>query len=182
MIFPYSIKKLSIIVTFFILLLYIISFVYKKEEYKIIDENFFIIDSNHLEKVVPHMYGYSISRKGILTDNYYKQIREYQEPEHQGVFIMIRKFENEIIIHQDFYGCFGLYLYENKEDNYFALSNSFLLLEEYLIGKQNMTFNKDFADNLIVTGFCSFSMNETLINEIKQIPSDSFVAINIFIH
>ena len=75
-----------------------------------------------------------------------------------------------------------LSLYENKEDNYFALSNSFLLLEEYLIGKQNMTFNKDFADNLIVTGFCSFSMNETLINEIKQIPSDSFVAINIFIH
>ena len=178
-IFPYCNKKLSVIVTLFILLLYLILVFYKKEEDKIIKENFFIIDSNHLEKVVSHMYGYSVSLNGILTDNYYKQIGEYQEPEHQGVFIMIRKFENEIIIHQDFYGCFGLYFYENKEDNYFALSNSFLLLEEYLIGKQNITFNKDFADNLITTDLCSCSLDETLINEIKQIPSDSFVVINI---
>ena len=166
-------------ITILTFVLYLIPIFDIKEEHKIIDENFFVFDSNHLENVVSHMYGYSISLSGILTDNYYKQIGEYQEPVQQGVFIMIRKFENEIIIHQDFYGCFGLYFYENKEENYFAISNSFLLLEEYLIGKQSITFNKDFASNLITSDLCSFSMNETLINEIKQIPSDSFVVINI---
>ena len=50
----------------------------------------------------------------------------------------------------------GLYLYENKANNYFALSNSFLLLVEKLIGRQNISFNKDFADNLITTDLCSF--------------------------
>ena len=41
---------------------------------KLIEENFFVFDSNNLEKVIPHMYGFSISKKGILTDNYYKEI------------------------------------------------------------------------------------------------------------
>ena len=35
---------------------------------EIIDENFFVIDSNNVEKVESHMYGYSVSEKGILTD------------------------------------------------------------------------------------------------------------------
>ena len=47
---------------------------------------------------------------------------------------MIRKNKNKIVINQDFHGSFGLYAYENKEKNYFALSNSFLLLGEYLVG------------------------------------------------
>ena len=61
---------------------------------------------------------------------------------------------------------------------YFALSNSFLLLQEYLFKKQNLSFNKDYADNLIISSLCSFSMEETLINEIHQIPSNSFIVIN----
>jgi hypothetical protein len=108
------------------------------------------------------MYGYSISLNGILTDNYYKQI-----------------ILNELIINQDYYGGFGLYFYENKEDNYFALSNSFLLLVENLIGRQSISFNKDYADNLISTVLCSYSINETLVNEIKQIPSNAYIQINI---
>ena len=125
------------------------------------------------------MYGFSISKNGILTDNYYKQLGEYKEPEPQGVYVMIRKNLYEIIINQDFHGSFGLYLYENKNRNYFALSNSFLLLEEYLIGKQSLSFNKNFADNLILSELCSFSLKETLINEITQVPSNSFIIINI---
>lgn len=92
---------------------------------------------------------------------------------------MIRKIGDELIINQDFYGGMGLYLYENKVDNYFALSNSFLLLVEKLIGRQNISFNKDYADNLIATDFCSFSISETLIKEVNQIPSNSYLVINI---
>ena len=75
-----------------------------------------------MENIVPHMYGYYISVNGIHTDNYYKQIGEYVEPGPQGVYIMIRKIGEEIIINQDFYGSIGLYFYENKDDKYFALS------------------------------------------------------------
>lgn len=91
---------------------------------------------------------------------------------------MLRKIGNEIIINQDFYGSYGIYIYKNKDENYFALSNSFLLLQEYLVGKQNLSLNKCFADNLIVTPYCSYSIDETLINEINQIPSNAFIVIN----
>lgn len=146
---------------------------------KLIKENFFVIDSNRLEHVCSHMYGFSISEKGILTDNYYKLIGDYKDPEPQGTYIMIRRNKNKIILNQDIYGGYGLYLYENKNSNYFALSNSFLFLEEYLIGKQNFTFNKDFADNFIISELCTFSLNETLIKEIYQIPPNSNIIINI---
>ena len=91
---------------------------------------------------------------------------------------MIRKYKNKIIINQDFHGSFGLYAYESKERNYFAISNSFLLLEEYLIGKQNISFNKEFADNLIISKLYSFSINETMIKEIQQFPRNIFIIIN----
>ena len=42
---------------------------------KIIENNFFIIDSNNLEKIRSIMYGFSISEKGLLTNNYYKKLR-----------------------------------------------------------------------------------------------------------
>ena len=151
----------------------------KDEENKFIRENFFIIDSDNLEQVNSHMYGYTITKDGILTDNYYRELGEYKKPEPQGVYIMIRKMKNEIIINQDFHGSYGLYIYENKITKYFALSNSFILLEEYLTGKYNLTFNKDFGDNFIITYLLTYSLDETLINEIKQIPNDSFIVIKI---
>ena len=151
----------------------------KPHNSKIIKENFFIIDSNNLDKVYSHMYGFSVSRKGILTNNYYKKLGYYEEPESQGVYIMIRKNGEEIRINQDFSGSYGLYIYKNKLSGYFAISNSFLLLEEYLIGKENITLNKNFSENLIISGLCTPSIYETLINEIKILPSNSFIIINI---
>jgi hypothetical protein len=70
------------------------------------------------------MYGFSVSIKGILTNNYYKEKGYSEYPEPQGVYIMIRKMGEEIRISQDFCGSFGIYFYENKTSRYFALSNS----------------------------------------------------------
>ena len=154
----------------------------KKEEEqknKLLNNNFFILDSNNLEHINSHMYGFSVSEKGVLTDNYYKIKGEYKNPGPLGAYVMIRKIGNKIILNQDFYGSFGLYIYEEKNDNYFILSNSFLLLEEYLIGKKNISLNKDFADNFIIADLCTYSMDETLIKEIKIIPPNAFIVINI---
>jgi len=146
---------------------------------ELIEKNFFIIDSNNLEKIQSTMYGYTISTKGILTNNYYKKQGYYEEPDPQGVYVMVRKMEEEIIINQDFYGGFGLYIYKNKNTEYFALSNSFLLLEEYLIGKQNFTFNKEFSDNLVISYLFTASIYETMVKEIELIPSNAYIVLNI---
>lgn len=146
----------------------------------LIKENFFVIDSNNLHSIIPHMYGFTISKKGILTDNYYKQLGEYEQPLPQGIYVMIRKIGDEIILNQDFYGSFGLYMYENKDENYFAISNSFLLLVEFLVEKKKkISLNKDFSDHLIVTNLVSFSLDETLIKEIKMVESNAYIIINL---
>ena len=183
----YYCKYFILLITFFISFNYIKiinknEFTYGKIEphmNELIKKNFFIIDSNNLEEIKTIMYGFSVSIKGILTNNYYKKIGYSEDPEPQGVYIMIRKMGEEIRISQDFCGSFGIYFYENKTSGYFALSNSYLLLEEYLIGKENFTFNKDFSDNLVISDLCTPSIHETMINEIMQIPTNAFIVLNI---
>ena len=111
---------------------------------ELIKNNFFIIDSNNLEKIQSIMYGFSISKKGLLTNNYYRKLGHYEEPGPDGIYIMIRKIGEEIKINQDFYGSFGLYIYENESTGFFALSNSFLLLEEYLVGNRILLLIRSF--------------------------------------
>ena len=159
--------------------LIISSIYFFKKSNKLIDENFFIIDSNNLETINSRMYGYIISKRGIHTDNYYKIKGYYEEPEPFGLYIMIRKIENKILINQDCHGSYGLYLLEDKNERYFALSNSFLLLVEYLAGKQNLTLNKDFSDNFLVTELTTFSVFETMIKEIIQLSPNSLININV---
>lgn len=178
---------LIIILTFFISFNYIKivnknKYVDKKKDPHmngLIKQNFFIIDSNNLEKIKSIMYGFSISIKGILTNNYYKKNGFSEDPEPQGVYIMIKRVGEEIRISQDFCGSFGLYMYENKTSGYFAFSNSFLLLEEHLIGKENFTLNKDFSNNFVISDLCASSIYETMVNEIILIPPNAFVMVNI---
>ena len=125
------------------------------------------------------MYGFSISKEGILTDNYYKKIGHYDSPDSQGAYVMVKKDGNEIKIFQDFYGSYGLYFYRNDNTEYFAISNSFLLLEEYLINREHLSFNKDFADSFVTSKLCIPSIYETMIKEITTLPSNTIISINI---
>ena len=54
------------------------------------------------------MYGYIITKKGILTDNYFKALGNYGDPEPLGVYVMIKKTGDILQINQDFNGAFGL--------------------------------------------------------------------------
>ena len=125
------------------------------------------------------MYGFSTTKEGIITDNYYKKLGFYEEPEPQGAYVMIRKNGNQIKINQDFCGCFGLYYFENIKENYFALSNSFLLLVQFLVERHNISINKSFIDHFILLGLRSISVQETMINEIIELPSNTVIIINI---
>ena len=125
------------------------------------------------------MYGFSTTKSGIITDNYYKKLGFYEEPEPQGAYVMIRKIGDQIRINQDFCGCFGLYYFENKIENYFALSNSFLLLAQFLAGKRNISINKDYINLFTFFGLSSIAAQETMINEIEELPSNTIIIVNI---
>ena len=82
----------------------------------------------------------------------------------EGECYYVKVDDTEIKLLQDFNGSYGLYLY--KSNDYFAISNSFLKLVEYLKDKHPISFNKDYADAFLFTGLCSFAYGETLVNEI----------------
>ena len=126
------------------------------------------------------MYGFSVSINGILTNNYYNKINYNEIPEPIGTYVLVRKYKNEIKINQDYNGGFGLYIYENRKIGYFSISNSFLLLVEHLSNKKiNLTLNKEYSDNFILSSMCSSIIQETMIKEIISLPPNSFIIIDI---
>lgn len=84
--------------------------------------------------------------------------------------------EDKIEIIQDFIGSYGLYLYQI--DNYFAISNSFIKLVDYLKSCHKLSLNKDYANDLLFTNLCSRAYNVTLVNEIKTLPQNCRVIID----
>lgn len=128
-------------------------------------ENRFIIDSSNY--IDTKLYGYMITDDGKIIENYNgKNTRN-------GCFCLIINKNNNIDIYQDYYGCFGIYLYE--KENYFALSNNLLYLINYLHGK--LTLNEDYYRKLINAREVAFPQEQTLCNEIKRINGSYIIHI-----
>lgn len=138
---------------------------------KPIQEHFFIIDSDNLDKTDSKLYGYSIADYEIITNENYNN----QELDYSGSYINITREENTIRISQDYVGCYGLYIYENED--YFAVSNSFFKLLQH-VNDRDITLNRVYADSFIFTGLCSLNYDQTLINEIRQLPRNTELVIN----
>lgn len=134
---------------------------------------FFIIDSFNTNLIEDKFFGYAFQNGEIIQRN---NISDEIELDGNGTYIWIKVDDEKISIYQDFNGCYGLYLY--KKDNYFAISNSFLKLIDYLKDFNELTFNKEYADAFLFAGLCSFAYEETLINEINLIPRNVTVIID----
>lgn len=146
----------------------------KKSEFEeYFGDEFFIIDSNSLYEINERLYGFAIS-EGILVEN--ENYNNHYELTGEGAYVYINVDDDVISIFQDFMGSYGLYLFKN--DGYFAISNSFLKLVEYLGENYRLTLNKEFASSLMVTNLCSHIYKETLINEIEFLPRDIILHIN----
>lgn len=141
-----------------------------------VDEAFFIIDSNNLEKVKTKFYGYCVTEQGIIED-----IEDFEDKEikPEGAYIYIYKSGKEITIKQDYIGAYGLYLY--KDNEYFAISNSFIYLVDYIKKQKEhrITFNKKYADAFITAVLCSYAYSETMVNEIELLDRRAVVNIDI---
>ena len=138
------------------------------------DDNFFVIDSLKIEKIESKLSGYAIFNNEIIDNN--DIINKNVEVDGNGVYTYIEKKDDSIIISQDFTGCWGLYIYENE--NHFVISNSFLKLVDYLKYDHDLTFNMECAESLIFTEMCTYSYDETLVNEIKLIPRNVQIIID----
>lgn len=136
-------------------------------------DEFFIIDCNNLDSVKSKLYGFSICNGEIIFNH---DIVE-NKLNGLGTYICIEKNNNSISISQDNNGNWGLYIF--KDENYFAISNSFLKLVEFIRDDFQITINDDYAKSLILTNSCSMIFKETLINEIEVIPRNYSLHIDI---
>lgn len=138
------------------------------------EKEFFIIDSKKLKSVENSLYGYCIQDSSIVKN--FNDLDE-NKIDGNGVYIYIKNDGKNITIKQDYIGCYGIYLYQN--DDYFALSNSFQYLVDYIKKHYPISFNQDYANALLCTGLCAMSYSETMINEITMIDRCAVVEIDI---
>lgn len=141
----------------------------------ILENEFFIIDSNNLD-VETKLYGYIITENSIITNKDVPFDEEYDEM--GGSYVYLLNDNDELIIKQDIWGSYGLYLF--KKDNYFAISNSFLKLVEYIKELYPLTMNFIYANAFLSADLCSISYKETLINEIEVLPRHVEIVIDQF--
>ena len=128
------------------------------------DSRFFILDSAKLEIDDSIFYGYTIIGNDVVTD---LKEADYSRLCGLGAYVAVEKTCDEIILHQDFIGCYGIHLYEGK-DGSFVVSNSFLYLVEYLLRNHyECSINSDYVNYFATTQLCSSAYGQTAVNEIR---------------
>ena len=140
-------------------------------------ENFFVIDADNLELVHEKMYGMAFDSKSFITDINAFDEKAYRD--YSGAFVAVKRKDRDVRLYQDTNGTHGIYVYE--EDSYFALSNSFLLLFEYLYFTKHKTLelNYGYACHLLTMPMCSLAYASTLCSQIRILPRDTEVAIDV---
>lgn len=141
---------------------------------KFFDDNFFIIAPENINTITTRLYGYAITDDKILINS--RTINTNLPPLTSGTFVHVIKNKDYIHIYQDYCGSFGLFIY--NDNDFFAISNSFLYLVNYLKNKKNLTFNMPYARALLQIG-SSLAYEETPIREILCLPRNTHIQINI---
>lgn len=144
-----------------------------------LDSNFFVISSDNLDTVNSRLYGYAIFSES--DDNKYDIFingsLDYIPVSADGAYINVVCNSENIDIQQDCNGSYGLYLYQ--KDGYFAISNSYLYLLDYLKHRVKLSLNQDYVKYYIAEPLATLSVSETLINEIELLPKDIKVKIDL---
>ena len=137
---------------------------------------FFVITSDETDRVCDSFYGYA-----IIGDDFVAAPAkvDYDSLSGNGCYVGIERKEKEIILHQDFMGCYGIYRYEDG-NGYFAFSNSFLYLYEYLIQKGiQLTTDQDYINYMITAELASLSYDHTPVKEITLLDRSARIHISV---
>ncbi|MBE5847444.1 MAG: hypothetical protein E7300_07145 [Lachnospiraceae bacterium] len=142
-----------------------------------IKQNFFVIDSNRLNEVDTAWYGYMVTPTGIYDwDNAPGRVNK-DMLSGLGAYVFIDRQQEQIDIYQDHNGSWGLCFYQN--DGKFVISNSVLLLIEYLSGSVRLTLNREYAYYLMGNPLSDMMLEDTIVSEIKLIESGAVIHIDI---
>ena len=124
------------------------------------DQFFFVIDSIDLQNIDNKLYGYIISRDQIIRET--SDVRK-TDLTGVGAYVYIENRGSELRIYQDYSGSFGLYLY--KKEDYFAVSNSFVKLLDYVKKANILSINQRYLDHYFASDYCTFAYEETAVEE-----------------
>lgn len=137
-------------------------------------DEFFIIDSNNINSISSKLYGFAICDGEIVQNQHLPHNFNFLD---YGVFVNVDVTDDEIIVSQDFNGSYGIYLF--KQDDYFAISNSFWKLVEHIQGNYQLSVNEEFTKSVFLReNFYAFSYKDTFVNEIEIIPRSIAFHIN----
>ncbi len=142
-----------------------------KNSKRFFEDNFFVIDSCNLDNVESRMYGYAILDNEILINSH-----ECNFPfpkDSYGCYVNVVRRDKEIEVYQDYFGSYGLYIY--NQDGYFAISNSFLYLVNFLKTRKELSFDISYAKAFISAPQASLAYQDTMIKEIIMLPRNRSV-------
>ena len=140
-----------------------------------VEEEFFLIDSDNLPQVRPKFYGYSIQATGIYEEDNLTS-EAIAGLDGRGCYVYVEVKDGKITITQDFNGCWGIYLF--RHGDYFAISNSFFRLVDYVKFKYPLTVNRDYCHHLMVNDVSSHAYSETAVNEIQLVERNAIIHID----
>ena len=135
------------------------------------NQNFFMITSDNLDTIKTKLYGFMVSDNGIIENENFTN----QDLSGAGTYVLVDVHSKDITIKRDTNGSYGLFLF--KQDDYFALSNSFFMLVEYLHNKFKLDFNQDFANYMLAMDLVSEALEDTWIKQITMLDKDAIVNI-----
>ncbi len=139
-----------------------------------VDENFFVITSDNLDAVKTKLYGFVVADNGIIEN---ENINSLSELSGAGAYAYVKRENESIVIYRDVNGSYPLFLFE--QGDWFALSNSFFLLVEYLKDKVDLDFNQDFANYMLAMDLVSEALEDTWVKQIKLLDKDAVVNIDV---
>ena len=140
-----------------------------------INDEFFIIDSDNLDFAENRLYGFSLADGEIVQND---DLNNYDGLEDNGAYVLIQRDNDEIRISQDYIGSYGIYVY--SQGDYFAVSNSFIRLVDYLKHDHEITLDYDYANAfLLKRSLSAYSFGRTLVNEIRAIPRNAIIRIDV---
>lgn len=144
------------------------------------EKSFFCVDSNSIGLLndANYHYGYKLRRDGYVVLN--SEIPEFNNDSDFvfGLGVTQEKNENSVYYSTDKYGM-GIIFYYHGDDGYFAISNSFYKIFNFLKDRRTLTVNKNYCSLFnSVNSITTLSFRETLVNEIKVLPQNCSIKID----
>lgn len=137
------------------------------------NDNFFLITSDNYLGISSLFFGYAI------IDNMFL-LREAPDAELDiataGLFCNIVDRGDELLIQQDFYCQYGLYIFHNAD--FWAVSNNFIYLVERLARDYALTVDKRYISLFLTQKSLISAIDQTAIDQIKELSQGQYITIN----